>query len=345
VTKTADSKLPGWNLVGNPFHGYLDFDEVAKTGSPNLNALDLYDFDGESGSGVPVPFYVVYNADKYQTGKAETAYRYYPVDGSKNGEYANRFLHPHQGFYVKAKDNKPLTFTESMLTTRDTVNKYQIGGGDFRDDRPAYPLVNLYLSSDKGCADVTVIELERPNWGGALKLKELRVGDGLFYAQHDNTHFAALFAEAGVDRIPLWFEAKDDDIFTMKWNTANGEFYSMYLIDNITGIQYDMLRNDTYTFEGHKSDYPSRFLIVFNLTDVEEHGDEPNHFVINNGTEWIVTGDGLLQFIDVNGQVLWQDRVNGQSRVSLPWVADGPYLFRLINSAETKVQKVIVTKY
>jgi len=328
-------KFQGWNLVGNPFHSYIDFDALA---ADDDNKKVLCTKNDQ-------PFYVVYNADAYGTpsgakdDKAGTAFRYYTPTCSRGGEYAQQYVHPHQGFYVRAKEAGDLYFRESFLVDRTTAGD----DGHFRNDRPAYPLVNLYLSSDQGCADVTVIEFERPEWGGAQKLKELRVGDGLFYGHHDGTYYAALFAQEGVDRVPLWFEAKEDDIFTMKWNTANADFHSMYLIDNINGIHYDMLMSDTYTFEGHKDDYPSRFLIVFNLTDVEELEDKPTVFAFHNGSEWIVTGEGLLQFIDVNGQVLWQERLGGgQSRVSLPWVAEGPYLFRLINSKETKVQKVIV---
>ena len=338
LTNTSSSKLPGWNLVGNPFHGYLDFNQIV-TVEDNLDALSTQYYD----SPIESVFYVVYNADKYENDNSGTAFRYYPVNGSRCGEYAERYLHPHQGFYVKAKDNRPLEFNKDMLVTRQTIDD---NGAEshFRDERPSYPLVNLYLSSDQGCADVTVIEFERPNWGGATKLKELRVGDGLFYAQHDDTHYAALFAQQGIDRVPLWFEAKEDDIFTIKWNTANGDFHSMYLIDNIAGVQYDMIRNNSYTFEGHKGDYPSRFLIVFNVTDVEEN-IELNSFVFFDGSQWMVTGEGQLEFIDMNGQVLWVKNVDGgQSRVTVPEVASGMYLFRLTNGKETKVQKVIVNR-
>lgn len=336
LTNTSSSKLKGWNLVGNPYHGYLDFDLVAK--GNNLDVLsDQNYFSGNADEGA---FYVVYNADKYQNQDASTAFRYYPVHGSSGGDYAERYLHPHQGFYVKAKAEGNLSFNEGMLVSRSDID----GESTFRDDRPAYPLVNLYLSSDQGCADVTVIEFERPEWGGATKLKELRVGDGLFYAQHDNTHYAALFAQQGIDRVPVWFEAKEDDIFTMKWNTANGDFHTMYLIDHITGIEYDMLRNDTYTFEGHKGDYPSRFLIVFSLTDVEEQ-NEIQTFVFFDGSQWIVTGDGQLDFVDPLGQVLMTKQVHGgQSRVGVPDVAPGVYLFRLTNSEGTRIQKVVVKR-
>ena len=226
--------------------------------------------------------------------------------------------------------------------------------GHFRDqgmnDRPAYPLVNLYLSSENGCADVTVIEFNRPEWGGALKMKELRRGNGLFYAHHGEDGYAALFTKKGADRVPLWFVAKEDDTFTIKWNTANGEFLSLYLIDNLTGVTYDMLANDSYTFQGHEGDYPSRFLIVFELLEEDpEEPDEPEvdddesqFFAFFDGSQWVVTGDGVLDLIDVYGHVLWRDRVNGQCRLPLSDVASGVYLMRLTNNKGSKVQKIVV---
>ena len=142
----------------------------------------------------------------------------------------------------------------------------------------------------------------------------------------------------------MWFEAKENDIYTIKWNTANGDFHSMYLIDNITGVRYDMLANDSYTFQGHVGDYPSRFYITFSVTDVEEN-EADNTFVFFDGSQWVVTGEGQLEFIDLQGRVLWKKPVyGGQSRVGLPDVACGMYLFRLTNGTETKVQKVIVQR-
>jgi len=345
LTNTTESKLPGWNLVGNPFHGYLDFDLVGAADGPNKDVLSHHVINGENNQVTDEgAFYVIYDADKY-TGEASTAFRYYPVSGSEGGDYADRFLHPHQGFYVKAnEEGGTMSFTQDMVVTRKfVIDNHQ--SGHFREWRPAYPLVNLYLNSDQGCADVTVIEFERPEWGGARKLKDLRVGNGLFYAHHDENYYAALFAQEGVDRVPLWFEAKEDDIFTIKWNLANADFHSMYLIDNIAGVEYDMLKNDTYTFEGHKGDYPSRFLIVFDLTSVDEQEDDEDHnFAFFTGSEWVVTGDGDLQFIDALGQVLAEKHISGQTRIILPLVADGPYLFRLNSSTGTRVQKVIITK-
>ena len=321
--------LKGWNLIGNPYHAYMDFSEFARVND------DLLSKQGDD------PFYVVYDADGY-TDYPESAFLYYPATGSVGGTYAGRYIHPHQGFYVLADDAGTVAFEEGMTVTREalTANNPDLDG-HFRDWVPAYPLVNLYLSSTQGCSDVTVIELERPEWGGARKMKELRCGNGLFYAQHDNTHYAALFTKVGTERVPLWFEPKEDDIFTIKWSTANGNFESMWLIDNMTGVRYDMIENDSYSFQGHVGDYASRFYIVFSVTDVEENVED-NTFVFFDGSQWLVTGDGVLEFVDVLGRVLWRGQVyGGQTRVTVPDVANGLYMFRLINGEETKVQKVI----
>ena len=181
LTKTPTSKLIGWNLVGNPYHGYLDFGKLAMTNSTVLAT--------DEGT----PFYVVYDADTYNPESPGTGFLYQPAESSKGGEYAGPYIHPHQAFYVKISDAEGvssgslLQFTESMVVTRDDINE-----SHFREWERNYPLVNLYLSSDKGCADVTVIEFDRPEWGGATKLKELRVGNGQFYAHHGDNNYAAL---------------------------------------------------------------------------------------------------------------------------------------------------------
>lgn len=316
----------GWNLVGNPFHGYLDFNKFANDNNLGIDA-----------------FYYIYDADGYTPGAPESAFLVYPREGSKNGAYAGQYLHPHQAFFVLSKsDGGNLKFYETTIVSRSNLG--ELGNdGHFRGDdwHPEYPLVNLFLSSDQGCSDITVIEFERPEWGGAMKLPELRNGNGMFYGYHDHEKYAALFAKEGTQRVPLWFEAKEDDFYTIKWNTANGDFSSLYLIDNLKGIQYDMLANDAYTFEGHKNDYYSRFYIVFNVTDVEEYTE--HSFVFFDGSQWVVTGEGELDFIDLQGRVLWHGKLSGgQSRLSFPVVAKGMYLLRLVNSNETKVQKIIV---
>lgn len=344
VTYTAEAKLcNGWNLVGNPFHAYLDFDKFAKTTA---------EYTSPNNEKISDNTYIVYNADGFgsrEDGDYGDGFSYYVASGSNNGAYASRYLHSHQGFFVKMGSNETLTFSEDMTVLRKDIGT----SGSYRDDsRPAYPLVNLFLTSDKGCSDVCVVEFNRPEWGGATKLRDMYSGNGLFYAAHDDGNYAALFATPEAERIPLKFEAKDEtgDTYTLSWNTANGDFNKLYLVDNMTGVKFDMLRNSSYSFQGKKSDYWSRFHITFGVTDINEHDEDDDGnttgstFAFYDGTQWVIAGGGTLEMIDLQGRILYSTTLgrNGQARINLPKVATGMYLLKMTNDLETKVQKVIV---
>ena len=319
----------GWNLVGNPFHAYLDFDEFITDNSdkPVDNIYVVYNSDG-FGSAV--------NQAGNMSGHYGNGFSYYVQGASREGAYANRYLHPHQGFFVKVneyEENTPtptLTFKESHTTLRSDLTA---NDGSYRNDsRPAYPLVNLFLTSDNGCSD----------------------------AAHDNGNYAALFATPEAERIPLKFEAKDEagDTYTIHWNTQNGDFHKLFLVDNITGVQYDMPRNSSYSFSGKKDDYWTRFYITFEVTGLDEERDEDEDdddptgsasttFAFFDGSQWVVTNDGhgtaTLDLIDLQGRVLHSTTLaEGQARIDLPDVAKGMYLMRMTNQKGVFVQKIVV---
>ena len=129
----------------------------------------------------------------------------------------------------------------------------------------------------------------------------------------------------------------------MTWSTYNGYFSSLRLIDNLTGVNYDMLANDSYTFEASTSDYASRFYITFTCTDVEEFNQGNESFAFFDGSEWVVNGKGYLEVVDVMGRVLFAERLtNDQNRVSLSGVAKGVYLMRVSDNKTMRVQKIVV---
>jgi hypothetical protein len=325
--KAVDADFGGeaQNLVGNPFHAYLDFYKFAKNKESEWSSVN---------NGLMGDAYYVYDAD-------HGYYKSYTAGGSVGGDYANRYIHPHQGFFVKSMaekgESKTITFNPHMLVTREeAINS------DFRnDERPAYPLVNLYAEDYEGRKDVLVVEFMRPENGGGKKAYGLRSGNHMLYAHNGNDDYCAFFAKEGTEKVPVRFKTYQDGIFTMRWNTANGNFHSLYLIDNITGVTYDMLQNDSYTFNALESDYLSRFYIVFDVTDVEEFNE--NHiFAFYDGNNWVVNGTGFLQLIDVTGRIIYEERLRDeQNHINLRPYAKGVYLMRLTNHNIVKTQKII----
>ncbi len=296
----------GWNLVGNPYQAYLDLSKIGGA------------------------FYI-YDADKKV---------YAPVvqGSSVNTEIPSTIVHPHQAFfmYSATNDNK-FTFDYSWATTEKENGSY------FRGDKLNYPLVNLFAENERGNRDMAVIELERPELGGATKVKGLRNANFNISAHLDGHSYGLVFTPEGTERIPVHFTTEQDGEYTLSWNTQNGDFTSLRLVDNLTGTNYDMLANDHYTFTASTEDYASRFYITYTVTDVDENVDGESNFAYFDGSDWVVNGQGTLDVVDVLGRTLFSQRLtNDQNRVNLNGVAKGVYLLRVSNGKNTMVQKIVV---
>ena len=314
--------LKGYNLLGNPYQSYLDFTKFIEANK------DLI-WNGEAYAET----YAVYSPEKGE-------WLQYKTGTSKEAVAASQFINMHQGFMIRigaAGDNKKAVFTNNMRTNTK--------GSGFRDAENHYPLINFRLDNGND-SDVAVLEVGRPENDGALKL---RVGDtkGRISLRHDNQDFGILFREMTEGSQPLYFDTDEDGTFTLSWNTANANFNSLTLVDNITGVKYDMLANDSYTFQGRASDYRSRFKVVIGrFTGIDEE-DGPSTgsgtFAFFDGTDWVVNGQGQITVTDMTGRTVYTANLTSdQSRVSLNGVANGIYLMRVANGQNVMVQKIVV---
>ena len=307
----------GYNLLGNPYQSYLDFDVFV-----NGNATLL-------GNSAYANTYAVYDPDS-------DSWLQYKAGGSSEGNTASRYINMHQGFFIQVNGGGTATFTNDMRTNQK--------GNGFRGNENHYPLVNFTLTDDEGNKDIAVLEVSRPENDGAKKIF-VSTSKGRLTLRHDNEDFAILFRDMQSGSQPLYFEAKEDGTFTLSWNTANANFSSLTLVDNLTGVRYDMLANDSYTFQGSMSDYRSRFKVVFGaFTDVEENEEtSTDNFAFFDGSDWIVNGQGQLTVTDMTGRTVYTSNLtNDQNRVSLNGIANGIYLMRVANGQNVNVQKIVV---
>ena len=151
----------------------------------------------------------------------------------------------------------------------------------------------------------------------------------------------------GITSAPVRFDVLEDGVFTMRWGTMHGDFSYLHLIDNLTGMDVDCLRQSEYHFEAKTTDYKSRFKLVFECTGVEEQEDDgsggPSTFAFRMGDELVINGEGYLQVFDLNGRQLLAKQVYGtQNTVGLPKVAAGLYVLRLTTNNQSKTQKMVI---
>ena len=301
----------GCNLIGNPFHAYLNMQQFLNV---NEDINDYYVYCAEWNLYVP--------------NNGET---------SPNPALPSRTLAPFQAFFVKVNKDSYAVFNNNMAGTN--AAKYS----QFRGGQTSYPLVNLFVTDTIGFRDLAVIELNRPEEGGTEKLRVMNSSNFELYSHFNDKDYSILFTEEGTQRVPVWFKTQEDGVYTMTWETYHGNFSSLRLIDNLTGVNYDMLSNDSYTFEASASDYASRFYITFACTGVDEENIEhEDNFAFFDGSEWIINGKGQLEVIDMMGRVLYAEMLTSdQNRVRLDY-APGVYLIRVIDNKHVKTQKVIV---
>ena len=312
-------ELRGLNLVGNPYQSYLDFKALVEA---EANEGIIYDNS-----------YHLFDADHKR-------YISYTYDMSENTKTAPRWIHPHQGFFIRtANDEAQLSFKNTMRAA--TGNKYSY----FRGQNLNYPLVNLLCYDVDGFYDLTTVEMNRPKLGGGEKLKDMRFGNSLLYASVDGTDYQTLFAPEGTSTVAVRFKASQNGVYTMRWETMHGDFQHLHLIDNLAGVDVDCLKQSEYRFEATTTDYLSRFKLVFDVTDVEENADEAESatFAFQMGDELVVNGSGELSVFDVQGRCIASQRLAGtQSSISLPRAASGMYILRLTGDKQVKTQKLII---
>lgn len=311
--------------MGNPYQSFLDFNEFVEENASSQNYTN----------------YEYATIDDNNSDDIFTRYKYYVTGQSENGYAASRYIHPHQGFFVKVKTTTgKLRFTNDMRKAGTSASLNSPFRGQLN-----YPLVNLLCYDEDGNRDLATVEINRPEFGGGQKMEKLHTSKGLIYAYLQNERFQTLFTPVGINTVPVHFVVNEDGVFTMNWNTLHGDFSYLHLIDNMTGMDIDCLTHSEYKFEGKTTDYKSRFKLVFDCVGVEENEEEieSESFAFMFGDDLVVNGEGTLQMFDITGRCLMSTQVNGtQNTVKLPQVSAGLYVLRIIGNKQMKVQRIVI---
>ena len=138
--------------------------------------------------------------------------------------------------------------------------------------------------------------------------------------------------------LPVNFKAREGGTYTISVSIEGLEVDYLHLIDNMTGVDTDLLQTPSYSFESKTTDYESRFKLAF-AADEAVCGPSEAFAFISNG-EIIVDGEGMLQVIDMTGRIIINRDAAGH--VSTNGMTPGVYVLRLINGERIKTQKIIL---
>jgi len=228
---------------------------------------------------------------------------------------------PMEGVFVKATDSGQT----AVFTIED-------------NNRLTIPCLYIGVLCNRG--EVVNKAIVRFDNGRALEKFSFGEQSGTIYIPQDGKDYVV--ASTGeVGEIPVSFKAETNGSYTLSFTNEEVSFSYLRLIDNMTGIETDLLETPYYTFNATTTDYTSRFRLVFAIGSSID-GDSFG-YINGNGNLSIfgIEGEATLQVVDILGHVLSSETFSGSYEKKLD-VAPGVYMLRLINGDDMKTQKIVI---
>jgi hypothetical protein len=194
----------------------------------------------------------------------------------------------------------------------------------------------MNLTNKRGATiDRAIVRFDR---GHQLPKFQLNKHHTKVYIPQEDKDYAIVNAE-NQGELPVSFKAEKNGNYTLSFAAQEVSFDYLHLIDNLTGIETDLLANPSYSFEAKSTDYENRFKLLFVCGDA--NGD--NDFAFFSNGKLIINNEGnaIMNVYDVTGRLVNTQSVNGSCQVGFKAPA-GVYMIQLVNGVNTKTQKIVV---
>ena len=370
----TEGKRDGWNLIASPI-----IESITPTVDNGLltNEYDLYMFDQSEEKewrnyeANPRPFSIIDNGFGYLYANSDTQTLSFagtlaanvdptPLIYDENAYFAgfNLIGNPYpcnayldRPFYVleyKVEsdstqfflgDNPIAPCTAVLVQTQSsdddvTFSKEQLS-------QPSKIAIRLSQADQKSATEIDQVRIMFQQHGQLSKYPQ-RGSASTIYIPKNGKKLAVASAE-GLTELPINLRTTKNGTYTLNIETEKVDLAYLHLIDNMTGDDVDLLAlrqaqgPTSYTFEANTKDYESRFKLVFVCEDAND--DNETFAFVSNGNI-IVTGEGMLQIVDITGRII----LSGDAKhcVSTTGMTPGVYVLRLINGDIVKTQKIII---
>ena len=260
-------------------------------------------------------------------------YRMNPAGDDFTAAAASEPIKPLEGVFIVFGETE--TADEVTFTTTDPTS-LNAGPTNSNISINASKVVTTRGNSNDVLIDRAIVHFGE---GQMLPKFMLNPDNTKLYIPQGNKDYAVVRSEARGE-LPVNFKAAENGTYTINVEVENLEVNYLHLIDNLTGMDVDLLATPSYTFEARKSDIASRFRLVF---DANTGNDETNdNFAFINNGELVVNGNGTVQVIDILGRQMFSHEVNSAFRIQNSSFAPGVYVLRLINGNDVKTQKIVI---
>lgn len=169
--------------------------------------------------------------------------------------------------------------------------------------------------------------------------------DAKIYIPQDGKEYAIVHGgKQGV--MSLNFEANENGEYTLTVSeTFHSQLSTLHLIDNLTGADIDLLATPSYQFTARKTDFASRFKLVFRTNSVDDIDDSDDTFAYYSDGQIYLVGDedtlnATMQVIDITGRIVV--RSVGANVISTNGLVPGVYTIQMVQNNQVRNQKIII---
>lgn len=318
ITRENTGSLAGFNLLGNPYPSYLDWESVYHA-STNVS-----------------PTIYVWDEDKSQ-------YATYDANLQMGTFDKTQYLAPGQGFFVKCNNASGgnVVFDDNARCHKSSTEV------PFRGENI---IMKINVEGAVSGIDELIMKLNCPETAGALKMTSMSENAPYLSYEYENEDYVmiCLGEELSKDSLPFKFKAGQNDDFIMTFDIQNFEGDFLELEDLLTGEKVDLLSQNHYNFAGAPNDVAQRFRINFKEALGVEGINERELFVYSNGdmvSIYGIQGRSQIRIYDVRG-ILLSEKTSGENNVKLNIsnYKSGLYIIQVSDETGVFTKKIIVGK-
>jgi len=285
---SSDEKR-GFNLVGNPYPSFLNWDDVEKT---NIQTTMWY----RSNNGLSMVF------DTYNSvGEVGT---------DNNGNSVNKFIPPMQAFWVRVSNDGDI----ASLTFKNTMRSHQTG--NVLKSNTQNDIIRLKVSNGTNSDEaIVVFNTDATNGIDVFDSEKMSNNDASIpelYTVANSQKLVINGLESAVSNpiIPLGFKTAKAGTYTITAKAIEGlDGVPVILEDKLLNVKIDLTQTTTYSFLSDSVDNANRFVLrlkACNETTFSEDLNSTTAIIVKNHIIEVTTTEteGVISVYDLLGRVL-----------------------------------------
>ena len=318
---SSDAKR-GFNLVGNPYPSYLNWDDVEKT---NIQTTMWY----RSNNGLSMVF------DTYNSVGA--------VGTDNNGTAVNKFIPPMQAFWVRVSNDGDI----ASLTFKNSMRSHQTG--NLLKSNTQNDIIRLKVSNGTNSDEaIVVFNADATNGIDAFDSEKMSNNDASIpelYTVANSQKLVINGLESAVSNpiIPLGFKTAKAGTYTITAKAIEGlNGVPVILEDKLLNKIQDLTQLSSYSFSSDSVDNASRFVLrLKSTTIVNEIAESINVYAKSQAIAVTTTETiGKITITDVLGRTIATQTIVGtQTDIE---ISSGVYFVKVQTSNGVVTKQVVV---